>query len=98
MEDVKIVNKKLVDIYNGRITFQSQHYKHWNMVFNKFDVSNKDTKVELNCSQSSGSDVFISNFKEIPLDIYLFKVNNRKARKWYEISSKLRLKRLEQLY
>ena len=66
------------------------------MVFSKFDVSNKDSKVELYCSPRSGPDVFISNFEVISFDIYFFKVNNRKARKRHEISSKSTLKRAEQ--
>ena len=68
------------------------------MVFIKFDVSNNDTKVELYWTPSSGSDVFISNFEDISFDIYFFKVNNRKDRKRYKISSKLALKRPGQLH
>ena len=33
-----------------------------------------------------------------PAIIYLFKVNNRKTRKWYEICSKLTIKTLERRY
>ena len=33
-----------------------------------------------------------TNFVILPADIYLFKITNRSTRKWYKLSSKLKIK------
>ena len=97
-EDTKIVNRQLIDIPNERITFQSQYYKHWIMMFSKFNVSNKETKVELDWIVRE-VDV-LSSFLILNTFFLIFtcsKLTIERLEKTCEISSKLTIKTPEQL-